>query len=126
MAAAARKVSQVVTHMVIGFAVTYAVTGSVVFGGAAVLLEPVINVLLAPLHEKAWERMEMPSVFKTAAEKLSLAGMHMAVAFATIFGVTGSLAVGGLAAVLEPICNVILMPLHDRAWDNMRLGVSPG
>jgi uncharacterized membrane protein len=35
---------------------------------------------------------------------------------------TGSLAFGGLAAVLEPVCNVLLMPLHDRVWDNLQLG----
>jgi uncharacterized membrane protein len=27
-------------------------------------------------------------------------------------------AFGGMAALLEPVCNVILMPLHDRLWDN--------
>jgi uncharacterized membrane protein len=125
MAAAARKLSQVITHMAIGFTITYAVTGSAVFGGVAVLLEPVINVMLVPFHERAWTRFGGQSVYRIAAEKLSLAGMHMVVAFGTMFAVTGSMAVGGLAAVLEPICNVILMPLHDRFWNSMRLGVSP-
>lgn len=50
------------------------------------------------------------------AFKTSQACLHMTVAFAVTYAFTGSLAVGGVAAVIEPICNVILMPLHDRLW----------
>ncbi|HEX5767759.1 MAG TPA: DUF2061 domain-containing protein, partial [Burkholderiales bacterium] len=42
--------------------------------------------------------------------------LHMAVAFAVMYGFTGSLAFGGIAAVVEPLCNVLLLPLHDRLW----------
>ena len=48
--AAARKGSQVITHMAIGFAIAYAFTGSVALGGLAVIIEPVLNVLLLPFH----------------------------------------------------------------------------
>lgn len=120
MAAAARTVSQVVTHMVIGFAVTYAVTGSVVFGGLVILIEPVINVLLVPMHARAWagvRRKLRRAYVAIAAEKVSQTGLHMLVAFGVMYWASGSLAFGGLAAVLEPVCNVILLPLHDRLWE---------
>jgi uncharacterized membrane protein len=124
MAAAARKLSQVVTHMVIGFTITYMVTGSAMSGGLAVLVESVINVLLIPVHEKVWMRFKSRQVcaqyLEIAVEKFSLAGMHMGVAFGVMYVATGSAVVGGVAALLEPICNVILMPLHDRLWDNLR------
>jgi uncharacterized membrane protein len=55
-------------------------------------------------------------------EKISLTTMHMGVAFMVIYVATGSAAFGGLAAVLEPIGNVVLMPLHDRVWDNVQMG----
>jgi uncharacterized membrane protein len=55
----------------------------------------------------------------TAAKKISQVGMHMGVAFAVMYAVTGSIAFGGLAAVLEPICNVLLLPLHDKVWDRI-------
>jgi uncharacterized membrane protein len=42
--------------------------------------------------------------------------LHMGVAFGVMYAVTGSLAFGGLAAVLEPLFNVLLLPLHDRLW----------
>lgn len=55
-----------------------------------------------------------------AARTTSQIVLHMSVAFGITFAFTGSLAMGGAAAVLEPICNVILMPLHDRMWDRIR------
>lgn len=50
------------------------------------------------------------------AFKASQVCLHMTVAFAVTYTFTGSLAVGGVAAVIEPVCNVILMPLHDKLW----------
>ena len=55
-----------------------------------------------------------------AAEKASQVLLHMSVAFAVTYIATGSAVTGGLAAILEPICNVILMPYHERAWKRLR------
>ncbi|VXB13616.1 DUF2061 domain-containing protein [Massilia sp. 9I] len=125
MVTAAKKTSQVVAHMAIAFAIAYAVTGSVVFGGLAIIIEPVINVLLLPLHEKAWLAIRAKSsstrdrYLRIAAEKLSQTILHMGVAFTVMYLATGSLALGGMAALLEPVCNVLLLPLHDRFWNNL-------
>ena len=54
------------------------------------------------------------------AFKTSQICLHMSVAFAVAYAFTGSLAVGGIAAVVEPICNVTLMPLHDKLWERVR------
>jgi uncharacterized membrane protein len=121
--AAARKGSQVITHMAIGFAIAYAFTGSIALGGLAVLVEPVLNVLLLPFHERAWARSVHAAsghrrYLLASLEKISQAAMHAGVAFGVLYLATGSLAFGGMAALLEPVCNVILMPLHDRLWDN--------
>jgi uncharacterized membrane protein len=56
----------------------------------------------------------------TAAKTTSQIVVHMGVAFATMYVVTGSAAFGGLAAILEPICNVIVMPLHEKLWARIR------
>jgi uncharacterized membrane protein len=125
MVTAAKKLSQLVVHMGVAFAIGYALTDSVVFSGVAVILEPVINVLLLPLHQRAWagRRSKAASAQQRyaviAAEKLSQTAMHMVVAFTVIFGVSGSVAFGGIAALLEPICNVLLLPLHDKLWDRV-------
>lgn len=133
MAIAAKKLSQVAAHMLIGFVIAYALTGSIVLGGLAVLLEPVINVLLLPIHQKAWSSIRRQAgtdkgrYLAIAAEKISQTGLHMGVAFGVMYWATGSVAFGGLAAVLEPVCNVILMPLHDRAWNKAwQTGRLPG
>ena len=133
MVIAAKKTSQVLAHMVIAFAIAYAVTGSVVVGGLAIIIEPVITVLLLPLHENAWAAVrarganERERFLRFAAEKLSQTILHMGVAFAVMYFVTGSLAFGGMAAVLEPVCNVLLLPMHDRFWNHLelRLGGTP-
>ena len=130
MVVAAKKTSQIITHMAIAFTIAYAMTGSVVFSGLAIIIEPVINVLLLPFHEKAWAAVraratsERDRYMKMAAEKISQTLMHMGVAFAVIYCATGSLAFGGLAAILEPVCNVLLLPIHDRFWDKLELRVN--
>jgi len=123
--AAVRKGSQVITHMAIGFAIAYACTGSIALGGLAVLVEPVLNVLLLPFHERAWARRVHAAsgqrrYLMLSLEKVSQTAMHAGVAFFVLYFATGSVAFGGMAAVLEPICNVVLMPLHDKLWDNAR------
>jgi uncharacterized membrane protein len=59
-----------------------------------------------------------------AAKTTSQIVLHMGVAFGVMYAVTGSLAFGGIAAVIEPVCNVVLLPLHDRLWRKIqkRLG----
>ncbi len=127
MVVAAKKTSQIVTHMAIAFTIAYVMTGSVVFSGLAIIIEPFINVLLLPFHEHAWAAIRARAIstkdryLKIAAEKVSQTAMHMVVAFSVMFVATGSAAVGGVAAILEPVCNVLLLPIHDRFWDNLEL-----
>ncbi len=58
-----------------------------------------------------------------AARTTSQVVMHMGVAFGVMWAVTGSVAFGGVAAILEPICNVALLPLHDRLWTRIQQGL---
>jgi uncharacterized membrane protein len=126
MVTAAKTVSQAGTHMVVGFTVMFCLTGSTAFGGLAAIVEPICNVILLPLHQQFWKRIRARRLAGragypgTVAEKLSQAILHMFVAFAVMYWATGSAAFGGLAAVLEPVCNVILLPFHDRLWERIR------
>lgn len=56
----------------------------------------------------------------TVAKTTSQIGMHMGIAFGIMYVFTGSLALGGVAAVLEPIVNVTLLPVHDKLWERIR------
>lgn len=126
MAVAAKKLSQVTAHTGIAFGLMYVLTGSIAYGGLAAVLEPVINVMLLPYHERTWHsfRSHLPRrrLALVAGEKISQTLMHAAVAFGVMYAASGSLAFGGLAAVLEPIINVIALPFHDRLFDRHVLG----
>ena len=126
MAIVVKKTSQVVVHMAIAFAVMFVLTGSVVFGGLAAVLEPVINVLLLPLHQRAWKALRGRARHVNherrlwGLEKVSQVGLHLSVGFAVMYAATASLAMGGLGALMEPICAVIAMPFYERFWDRMQ------
>ncbi|NML61113.1 DUF2061 domain-containing protein [Massilia sp. RP-1-19] len=127
MVTAAKTLSQVVTHMSIAFGVTWAMTGSAALGGVAALLEPLVNVALLPLHERAWKRLrgsiarlKSNAMLARLAEKLSQTALHTGVAFGVMYAASGSLALGGLAALLEPVINVLVLPYHDHAWERVR------
>lgn len=125
MLMAAKRASQVVTHIGIGFAVAACLSGSALLGGLAMLIEPLINVALLPFHEQGWAalRARARSVrgryATVAAEKFSQTMLHATVAFAVMFAFTGSLVVGGVVALVEPLCNVLVLPLHDKLWDRL-------
>ena len=130
MAIAAKSVSQVVVHMAISFTLAFLLTGSVAFGGLVAVIEPVVNVLLLPLHEAAWRRMlagcQPGGRLATASKKASQAALHFVVAVTVLYCASGSLVLGGMLALIEPIANVILLPHHDRLWDRLlaRLGTT--
>lgn len=43
-------------------------------------------------------------------------GVHLAVAVAVTYAMTGSLALGGLIAIVEPLCNIAAGAVHEKAW----------
>lgn len=45
-----------VLHFCTAFTVAWAMTGSVLIGGAVALVEPAINTVVYFLHEKFWQR----------------------------------------------------------------------
>lgn len=127
MVTAAKTLSQVATHMVIAFGVTWAMTGSAALGGVAALLEPMVNVALLPLHERGWKRLRSGiaklknnAMLAGLAQKMSQTALHTGVAFGVMYAASGSLALGGMAALLEPVINVLVLPYHDRAWERVR------
>lgn len=43
--------------------------------------------------------------------------MHFCVAFCVTYVLTGSLAVAGSIALIEPLVQTVAYTLHERAWD---------
>lgn len=54
-----KTMSFAVVHVTIAFAVVYALTGSLLLGGAVALIEPAINTVGYHFHEKVWQRIEL-------------------------------------------------------------------
>ncbi len=46
--------SFLVLHLIVGFSVAYALTGSVAIAGGIALVEPVVNAVVFFFHERAW------------------------------------------------------------------------
>ncbi|TLX59517.1 DUF2061 domain-containing protein [Stutzerimonas nosocomialis] len=42
--------------------------------------------------------------------------MHFCIAFAVTYALTGSLAIGGLVATIEPLCNSVGFYFHEKIW----------
>ena len=45
-------------HFTVAFAVAYALTGSIVVGGAIAMVEPVVNTIAYHFHELAWKKAQ--------------------------------------------------------------------
>lgn len=45
-----------VLHFITAFSVAWAMTGSMLIGGAVALVEPAINTVVYFVHEKFWQR----------------------------------------------------------------------
>ena len=55
----------------------------------------------------------------TAAKTTSMIGLHMAVAAVVGYVLTGSWAVGGIFALVEPSVNVVMIELYQKLWHRL-------
>ena len=52
------------------------------------------------------------------AKTVTFALVHMSVAFGVGYAMTGSLAVGGALAIVEPLVNTVAYFFHEKAWSS--------
>ena len=50
---------------------------------------------------------------------LSFAAVHFSVAFSVGYLMTGSVAVGGAIALVEPACNTVAYFFHEKFWQRL-------
>ncbi len=58
---------------------------------------------------------EMPAM--TSHKTVTFAIVHMSVAFAVVYLLTGSLALGGSVALIEPAVNTVAYFFHEKMWE---------
>ncbi len=51
----------------------------------------------------------------------TFAVVHFVVAFAVAYALTGSFAIGGAIAMIEPACNTVAYFFHEKVWERWRL-----
>ncbi|WP_375737820.1 DUF2061 domain-containing protein [Pseudomonas boanensis] len=51
--------------------------------------------------------------------------LHFCIAFSVAYALTGSVAVGGLVAAVEPLCNSVGFYFHERIWKRFETGDKP-
>jgi uncharacterized membrane protein len=54
------------------------------------------------------------------AKTLSFGAVHMSVAFGVGYAMTGSAAVGGALALVEPMVNTVAYFFHEKVWERRR------
>lgn len=47
--------------------------------------------------------------------------MHFMIAFTVAYLLTGSIAVGGLVALVEPLCNAVGFYFHEKVWNRINV-----
>ncbi|MDG4601618.1 MAG: DUF2061 domain-containing protein [Defluviicoccus sp.] len=55
---------------------------------------------------------------------LTFACVHFTVAFTVAYMLTGSVVIGGLVALVEPLCNTVAYHFHEMAWARWGNGAS--
>ncbi|CAG0997167.1 hypothetical protein MTYP_02629 [Methylophilaceae bacterium] len=56
------------------------------------------------------------------AKTLGFAAVHFGTAFAVGYALTGSVAVGGAIALVEPACNAAAYFFHEKIWQKIEQG----
>jgi uncharacterized membrane protein len=54
------------------------------------------------------------------SKTLSFGIMHVVVAFAVVWLMTGDVLVGGAVAMVEPLVNTVAYHFHERVWSRRR------
>lgn len=54
---------------------------------------------------------------RALAKTASFAVVHFTVGFSVVYALTGSFAIGGLVALIEPACNTVAYAIHEKMWE---------
>ena len=61
----------------------------------------------------------------TLAKTITFAMVHFTVAFSIAYLLTGSVAISGALALIEPLANTVAYYFHERVWHRLARRASP-
>ena len=101
-------------HVGVAVAVGWALTGSFVLAGLLALVEPALNTVAYHFFDRGWARHGHggPSVLKVSA----FGALHLLIAVTVGWALTGSLAIAGALAFIEPAANSVALYVFERWW----------
>lgn len=111
-------------HLGVALGVAFAVTGNWAAAIAIGLVEPTVQVFAYALHEWVWARKSAEHRGLTGWVRHGLDGLkaasyfcvHVVVAVAVVYAVTGDLLAAMAVGLIEPAVQVVAYHLHERAW----------
>jgi len=103
-----------VVHLAIAVSLGYLFTGSLVLAGLISMIEPALNTVAHAVFDSWWGRRhgDEPALRKTAL----FAMIHFGNAVAVVWLMTGSIAIAGAMAVVEPLVNAVALHAFDGWW----------
>lgn len=107
-------------HVSVAVAVGWVLTGSFVLAGLLALVEPALNTAAFHVFDHAWTRRvgAGPSLAKSS----SFGVLHLMIAVAVGWALTGSLALAGTMALVEPAANSVALYFFERGWMRREAG----
>jgi len=108
-----------IVHLAIAVSLGYLLTGSFVLAGLITLIEPLLNTVAHAVFDRWWNHRhgEEPALRKTAI----FGAIHFSNAVAVAWALTGSIAVAGALALIEPLANAVALHVFDRWWARTKL-----
>jgi uncharacterized membrane protein len=110
-------------HVSVAVAVGWALTGSFVLAGLLALVEPALNTAAFHVFDRTWTRRAGagPSLAKSS----TFGVLHLLIAVGVGWALTGSLAVAGAMALVEPAANSVALYFFERWWTQRAAGPAP-
>lgn len=103
-------------HVAVAACVAYAVTGSWAIAMGMSLLEPSVQAVAYFVHDKCWDRVAVRR-WRNLCKSLSYYAVHLAVATAVGYAVTGSWRAALALSLLEPTVQMFFFYVHEKFWD---------
>jgi len=111
-------------HLLIAVTLGYLFTGSFILAGLLALIEPTLNSVAHHRFERWWDQHGARGPRAQMLKSALFGGMHLVIAVAVGWALTGSIVLASAFALVEPLANTIAHYFFDRWWDAQGQGVA--